>query len=50
MPFMGALFLIPSNCMGMTTKKVWSYTLVELSGVTQFGNIRVIIVGPKRAP
>jgi hypothetical protein len=34
MPFMGALFMIPSACTGMTTKKVWSYTLVELNGVT----------------
>jgi hypothetical protein len=34
MPFMGALFMIPSACTGMTTKKVWSYTFVELNGVT----------------
>jgi len=34
MPFMGALFMIPSACTGMATKKVWSYTFVELNGVT----------------
>src|SRR5258707_8147974 len=34
MPFMGALFSIPSACTGLTTKKVWSYTLVEVNGAT----------------
>ena len=34
MPFMGALLSIPSGCTGLTTKKVWSYTLVEMNGAT----------------
>lgn len=34
MPFMGALFSIPSACTGLATKKVWSYTLVEVNGTT----------------
>src|SRR5258706_12048461 len=34
MPVLGTLFMIPSACMGMTTKKVWSYTFVELNGMT----------------
>ncbi len=35
MPIMGALFLASSACTGMTTKKVWLYTLVELNGMTK---------------
>jgi hypothetical protein len=34
MPFMGALFSIPSACTGLATKKVWSYTLLEMNGTT----------------
>jgi hypothetical protein len=34
MPFMGALFSIPSACTGLSTKKVWSYTLLEMNGTT----------------
>jgi len=34
MPAMGALFSIPSACMGVQTHKVWTYTLVELNGIT----------------
>lgn len=34
MPFMGALFSIPSACTGLATRKVWSYTLVEVNGTT----------------
>jgi hypothetical protein len=35
MPLIGALFMASSACTGMTTKKVWSYTLTELNGVTK---------------
>ena len=35
MPLMGALFMASSACAGMTTKKAWSYTLVELNGMTK---------------
>lgn len=35
MPLMGALFMASSACTGMTTKKVWSYTLAELNGLTK---------------
>ena len=35
MPVMGALFMASSACPGMTTKKVWSYTLAELNGMTK---------------
>jgi hypothetical protein len=30
-----AIFMASSVCKGMTTKKVWSYTLVELNGTTK---------------
>jgi hypothetical protein len=35
MPVIDALFMASSACPGMTTKKVWSYTLAELSGMTK---------------
>lgn len=35
MPLIGALFMASSACPGMTTKKVWSYTLTELNGMTK---------------
>src|SRR4029077_8078451 len=35
MPVIGALFMASSACTGMTTKKVWSYTLAELNGMTK---------------
>jgi hypothetical protein len=35
MPLLGAVFMASSACPGMTTKKVWSYTLVELNGMTK---------------
>jgi hypothetical protein len=35
MPIIGALFMASSACTGMTTKKVWSYTLAELNGMTK---------------
>ena len=35
MPLIGALFMASSACPGMTTKKVWSYTLAELNGITK---------------
>src|ERR1700722_16853225 len=33
MPIVSALFVASSACTGMTTKKVWSYTLRELNGI-----------------
>ena len=35
MPLMSAVFEASSACRGMTTKKVWSYTLAELNGMTR---------------
>ncbi len=35
MPLYGQLFMASSACPGMTTKQVWSYTLVESNGVTK---------------
>jgi hypothetical protein len=35
MPAVDAIFMASSACQGMTTKKVWSYTLVELNGTTK---------------
>jgi hypothetical protein len=35
MPVIEALLTASSTCPGMTTKKVWSYTLVELNGMTK---------------
>ena len=35
MPVIGALFMASNACTGMTTKKVWSYTLTELNGTTK---------------
>jgi hypothetical protein len=35
MPVIGALFMASSACPGMTTKQVWSYTLVEVDGATK---------------
>jgi hypothetical protein len=35
MPVIGALFMASSACAGMSTKKVWSYTLTELNGITK---------------
>jgi hypothetical protein len=35
MPIVSALFVASSACTGMTTKKVWSYTLTELDGMTK---------------
>ena len=34
MPPVDAIFMASSACNGMTTKKVWSYTLAELNGAT----------------
>src|SRR5580658_2982158 len=34
MPIVSELFVASSGCPGMTTKKVWSYTLTELNGIT----------------
>ena len=34
MPLIESVFMASSACRGMTTKKVWSYTLVELNGMT----------------
>ena len=34
MPLVSAVFVASSACPGMSTKKVWSYTLTELSGMT----------------
>jgi hypothetical protein len=34
MPIVSELFVASSGCPGMTTKKVWSYTLKELNGIT----------------
>ena len=34
MPLIESVFVASSACPDMTTKKVWSYTLVELNGVT----------------
>ncbi len=35
MPLYGQLFMASSACGGMTTKQVWSYTLVEHDGMTK---------------
>lgn len=35
MPVVSAVFVASSACPGITTKKVWSYTLAELNGVTR---------------
>jgi hypothetical protein len=35
MPLIGALFMASSACPGMTTKKVWSYSLVDANGGTR---------------
>jgi hypothetical protein len=35
MPVVDAIFTASSMCKGMTTKKVWSYTLVELNSTTK---------------
>jgi hypothetical protein len=35
MPMIDAVFTASSACTGMTTKKVWSYTLAELNGITR---------------
>ena len=35
MPVIEALFMASSVCPGMTTKKVWLYTLAELNGMTK---------------
>jgi hypothetical protein len=35
MPLMDAVFVASSACPGMNTKKVWSYTLEELNGLTK---------------
>jgi hypothetical protein len=35
MPLVSAVFVAASDCPGMTTKKVWSYTLTELNGTTK---------------
>ncbi len=35
MPFIDAIFMASSVCKGMPTKKVWSYTLVEINGTTK---------------
>jgi hypothetical protein len=35
MPVVDAIFTASSMCKGMTTKKVWSYILVELNGTTK---------------
>ena len=35
MPLVDAVFTASNACRGMTTKKAWSYSLVELSGTTK---------------
>jgi hypothetical protein len=35
MPLVSAVFVASNDCPGMTTKKVWSYTLTELNGMTK---------------
>lgn len=35
MPVIGALFMASSACPGMTTKQVWSYSLVEIDSATK---------------
>ncbi len=35
MPLVGALFMASSDCPGKTTRKVWSYALKELDGMTK---------------
>ena len=35
MPVIGELFMASSACSGMTTKKVWSYALAEVNGITK---------------
>ncbi len=35
MPFIDAIFTASSMCKGMITRKVWSYTLMELKGTTK---------------
>jgi hypothetical protein len=35
MPLVGALFMASSACPDMTTKKVWSYSLVEANSMTR---------------
>ena len=35
MPIVSALFVASGACTGMTTRKVWSYTLAELNGMTR---------------
>lgn len=35
MPLVSALFVVSNDCPGKTTKKVWSYTLTELNGMTK---------------
>jgi len=35
MPLVSAIFVASSACPGKTTKKVWSYTLTELSSMTK---------------
>jgi hypothetical protein len=35
MPLISAVFMASSACPGLTTKKVWSYTLAELDGMTK---------------
>jgi len=35
MPLVSAVFVAASDCPGKTTKKVWSYTLTELDGMTK---------------
>lgn len=35
MPVVNQLFMASDACPGMTTKKAWSYTLVELDGMTK---------------
>jgi hypothetical protein len=35
MPLVSAVFTASNACPGMTTKKVWSYTLAEVDGITR---------------
>jgi hypothetical protein len=35
MPLIDAVFVASSACPGMTTKKIWSYSLVQLNGMTR---------------
>jgi len=35
LPFIYSMFMISGVCKGMTSKKVWSYSLVELNGATK---------------